>query len=90
MPPHPLSYDGIDAIAPAAAPGLRAADDGRLAPRAHARQPPARGRQLPARARRLVYRAFKLDVLRVEDGAIAEITTFNSDLFAAFGLAETL
>jgi hypothetical protein len=31
-----------------------------------------------------------LDVLRVEDGAIAEITTFGSDLLPAFGLAETV
>ena len=37
-----------------------------------------------------VHRAFKLDVLRVEDGAIAEITTFGPDLFPQFGLPETL
>jgi DNA-directed RNA polymerase specialized sigma24 family protein len=36
------------------------------------------------------FRAFKLDLLRIEDGAIAEITTFNADLFAAFGLPPTL
>lgn len=36
------------------------------------------------------FRAFKLDVMRVEAGTIAEITTFNADLFAAFGLAPTL
>jgi ketosteroid isomerase-like protein len=35
-----------------------------------------------------VYRAFELDVLRVEDGAIAEITTFGADRFPAFGRAE--
>ena len=33
-----------------------------------------------------VHRAFKLDVLRVEDGAIVEITTFGPDLFPQFGL----
>jgi RNA polymerase sigma-70 factor (ECF subfamily) len=32
------------------------------------------------------YRAFKFDVLRIEDGAIAEITTFGTALFPAFGL----
>ena len=32
------------------------------------------------------YRAFKLDVIRVEDGAIAEITTFGASLFPQFGL----
>jgi hypothetical protein len=31
------------------------------------------------------FRAFKLDVLRVEGGAIAEITTFDARLFPAFG-----
>jgi RNA polymerase sigma-70 factor (TIGR02960 family) len=57
---------------------------------------PTRANRQPAAASYLrapgdtVYRAFKLDVLRVEDGAIAEITTFNADLFPAFGLAETL
>jgi len=33
-----------------------------------------------------VYRAFKLDVLRVQDGTIAELTTFEPRFFAAFGL----
>jgi hypothetical protein len=36
------------------------------------------------------FRAFKLDVLRVTDGRIAEITTFGSQAFPAFELAETL
>lgn len=40
-------------------------------------------------ARRRTWRD-KLDVLRVEDGAIAEITTFGADLFPAFGLPPTL
>ena len=31
-------------------------------------------------------RAFKFDVLRVADGTIAEITTFDPHLFPAFGL----
>jgi hypothetical protein len=29
-------------------------------------------------------------VLRIEDGKIAEITTFDASLFAAFALPETL
>ena len=33
-------------------------------------------------------RPFKLDVLRVEDGEVAETTTFGTDLFAVFGLPE--
>ena len=36
------------------------------------------------------YRAFKFDVLRVESGKIAEITTFDAGLFPAFGLPQTL
>ena len=36
------------------------------------------------------YRAFKLDVLRVVDGQIAEITTFGWSLFPQFGLPETV
>jgi hypothetical protein len=36
------------------------------------------------------FRAFKFDVLRIEDGLIAEITTFEATLFPAFGLPATL
>ena len=36
------------------------------------------------------FRAFKFDVLRVEDGRIAEITTFGPELFPEFGLPSTL
>ncbi|MET9081857.1 RNA polymerase subunit sigma-70 [Streptomyces sp. NPDC004237] len=37
-----------------------------------------------------VFRAQLIDVLRVEEGRIAEITTFEPHLFAAFGLPMTL
>jgi RNA polymerase sigma-70 factor (ECF subfamily) len=36
------------------------------------------------------YRAFKLDVLRVVDGRIAEITTFGPRWFDALALPPTL
>ena len=36
------------------------------------------------------YRALALDVLRIEDGAIAEVTTFGDEVFPAFGLPPTL
>ena len=63
----------------------------RLAPPADARQPHARRRELPAPARATRSSApFKLDVLRVEDGAIAEITTFGPAPFPALGLPATL
>jgi RNA polymerase sigma-70 factor (ECF subfamily) len=37
-----------------------------------------------------IFRAQTLDVLRVRDGRIAEITTFEPHLFAAFGLAPVI
>ncbi len=57
---------------------------------------PAGANRMPAAASYLrrpgdgVFRAFKLDVMRVEGGAIAEVTTFPADHFAAFGLQLTL
>jgi hypothetical protein len=36
------------------------------------------------------FKAFKIDVLRIEDGGVAEITTFSASLFPAFGLPATL
>jgi RNA polymerase sigma-70 factor (TIGR02960 family) len=90
MPPNPWLYEGVEAIV-----GLmrRAFDreslgDWRLVPTRANRQPAAAS--YLRRPGDTLYRAFKLDVLRVQDGAIAEITTFGSDLFPTFGLAETL
>ena len=87
MPPNPGLYEGRDAIVPlielAGTMG-----DWRLVP-TRANRHPAAASYL-RRPGDSVYRAWKLDVLRVEDGAIAEITTFSSDVFAGFGLAETL
>ena len=37
-----------------------------------------------------MFRAFKLDVMRMEAGQIAEVTVFNAELFPAFGLRPTL
>ena len=36
------------------------------------------------------FRGFKLDVVRIEDGGVAEITTFGSAMFPEFGLPPTL
>jgi RNA polymerase sigma-70 factor (TIGR02960 family) len=87
MPPNPWLYEGREAIAPLMA-SAGSLGDWRLVPTRANRQPAAAS--YLRRPGDSVYRAFKLDVLRVEDGAIAEITTFHSDVFAAFGLAETL
>ena len=90
MPPNPWLYEGVEALM-----GLMrtAFDRERMG---DWRLVPTRANRMPAAASYLrapgdtVHRAFKLDVLRVEDGAIAEITTFGWGLFPAFGLPPTL
>jgi hypothetical protein len=53
---------------------------------------PTRANRMPAAASYLrtrgdtEFRAFKLDVIRTVDGLVAEVTTFDSTLFPAFGL----
>lgn len=87
MPPYPVLFEGIDVIGPLL---RRALSEGewRLVPTMANRMPTA------ASYRRLsgdsAFRAFKFDVLRIEDGLVAEITTFGPELFPAFGLAPTL
>jgi RNA polymerase sigma-70 factor (TIGR02960 family) len=90
MPPHPFLYDGRETIRPLLeqAFGEQRLGDWRLVP--------TRANRMPTAASYLrrpgdsEFRAFKLDVLRIEGGAIAEITTFGSGLFPAFGLPPTL
>jgi RNA polymerase sigma-70 factor (TIGR02960 family) len=90
MPPNPWLYEGLDAIADLMRTAFdrESMGDWRLVATRANRQPAAAS--YLRRPGDTVYRAFKLDVLRVEGGAIAEITTFSSDVFGAFGLAETL
>ncbi|WP_433245620.1 sigma-70 family RNA polymerase sigma factor [Actinomadura nitritigenes] len=93
MPPNPLWFGGRDAII------------GMLSQTFDPSSPAyiGRWRHLPARANgqlalggyvqrpgTRVYRAQVMDVLRVEDGLIAEITSFEPHLFPAFGLPLTL
>jgi RNA polymerase sigma-70 factor (ECF subfamily) len=90
MPPNPWCYDGIAAIAPLMRVAWEEGSMGewRLVPTSANRQPTAASYlRAPGDT---VFRAFKLDVLRIEDGLIAEITTFDARLFEAFGLAPTL
>ncbi len=88
MPPHPWCYDGLASIAPLLQQGLSEPGDWRLVPTRANRQPAAASYlRAPGDTE---FRAFKLDVLRVEGGAIAEITTFDARLFPAFGLPPTL
>jgi hypothetical protein len=74
--------------APAAGGGLTAPGEWRLLPTRANRQPTAAS-YLRA-AGDTEFRAFKFDVLRIEGGRIAEITTFDATLFPAFGLPPTL
>jgi len=87
MPPAPLLFEGLDVIAPLLMNAL-SEGDWRLLPTIANRMPTAAS-YLRARGDD-TYRAFKLDVLRVDDGRIAEITTFGWALFPEFGLPMTL
>jgi len=90
MPPNLLCYEGLETIAPLIERALGADRDGdwRLVPTQANRMPTAASYlRRPGDAE---FRAFKFDVLRIEDGVIAEITTFGAGLFPAFGLPPTL
>ena len=87
MPPYPHFFEGLATIAPLLERAL-SEGDWRLVPTMANRMPTAASylRQ-PGDT---IYRAMKFDVLRIEDGRVAEITTFGPELFPAFGLPLTL
>ncbi|HVG64650.1 MAG TPA: RNA polymerase subunit sigma-70 [Actinomycetota bacterium] len=88
MPPHPWCFEGLEAIRPMLEEGLTGPGEWRLVPTWANRQPTAASYlKAPGDTE---FRAFKLDVLRLEGGRIAEITTFGATLFPAFGLPATL
>lgn len=86
MPPNPWCFDGIEALMPLLERAFGKERDGDW------RLVPTTANRLPAAASYLrrpgdkEFRAFKLDVLRVVDGAIGEITTFGWSRFAALDL----
>ena len=90
MPPDGLCFEGLASIAPLLERAFGESRDGDW------RLLPTRANRMPAAASYLrrpgdtVFRAFKLDVLRVEHGVVAEITTFGYALFWAFDLPATL
>jgi RNA polymerase sigma-70 factor (TIGR02960 family) len=86
MPPNPYLYQGRDTIAPLLADAMRMGEWRLVATSANRMPTAASYFRAPGDT---VFRAFKLDVLRVRDGSIAEITTFGPQLFAAFGLPAT-
>jgi RNA polymerase sigma-70 factor (TIGR02960 family) len=90
MPPAPMCFDGLDAVAPLLerAFGPEREGDWRLLPTAANRMPAAAS--YLRRFGDTEFRGFKMDVLRIEDGAIAEITTFGYAMFPLFGLPSVL
>ena len=88
MPPHPFWFTGREVILQSLVSGLSDPGQWRLVPVAANRQPAAASYLRPWGA--TVFEAFKLDVLRIEAGEVAEITTFDATLFPAFGLPPVL
>ena len=86
MPPAPMCFDGLDAVAPLLerAFGPEREGDWRLLPTSANRMPAAAS--YLRRFGDTEFRGFKMDVLRIEDGEIAEITTFGWAMFPLFGL----
>jgi RNA polymerase sigma-70 factor (TIGR02960 family) len=88
MPPHPWVFEGLEAVATLARDGLPGPGEWRLVP--------TRANRMPTAASYLrahgdtAWRAFKFDVIRVKEGKIAEVTTFDATLFPAFGLPPIL
>ena len=88
MPPYPWCYDGREAVLRLfeGGTGHNGPGEWRLVSTAANRQP-ATASYLRAWDG-TEFRAFKLDVFDIRDGLIAQITTFGSGLFEAFGLPE--
>jgi RNA polymerase sigma-70 factor (ECF subfamily) len=88
MPPKPYYFEGLGEIAPLLERAFGEERDGDW------RLLPTRANRMPAGASYLrrtgdsEFRAFKLDVLRIENDVIVEITTFGPELFPAFGLPQ--
>jgi RNA polymerase sigma-70 factor (ECF subfamily) len=90
MPPLPLTFDGLTVIRPALRTAFGPESDGdwRVVPTAFNRMPAAAC--YLRRPGETEFSAFKVDVLRVEEGKVAEITTFGLRFLLAAGLPEVL
>ena len=90
MPPNPYEFDGLADLETLVERAFGAERDGdwRLLPTSANRMPAAASYLL--RPGDSVCRAFKLDVLRISDDRIIEITTFGPKHFSAHGLPQTL
>jgi RNA polymerase sigma-70 factor (ECF subfamily) len=89
MPPQGHLFDGRAAVTPLIERAHSGAEgEWRLVPTAANRQPAAASYlRAPGDD---TFRAFKLDVLRIADGKVAEVTTFGADRFDVVGLPPTL
>jgi len=87
MPPQPFLYQGVAQITPLFAQAA-AMGEWRLVAAWANRQPAAVS--YLRRPGDSEFRVFKVDVLRIRDGLIAEITTFLPTLVEMFGLPEIL
>jgi len=87
MPPFPYLFEGIDVIGPLLDGALREGEWRLLGTWAN-RMPTAAS--YLRKAGDTEFRAFKFDVLRIERGLVAEITTFGPELFGVFGLPAIL
>jgi RNA polymerase sigma-70 factor (ECF subfamily) len=88
MPPHPYWFNGREAIVQSLIVGLRDPGEWRLVPVRANRQPAAASYLRPWGGTK--FEAFKFDILRIEGGKVAEITTFDATLFPVFGLPAIL
>jgi RNA polymerase sigma-70 factor (ECF subfamily) len=90
MPPHPWVFDGLSVVAQLfeTAFGPEREGDWRLLPTWANRMPTAAS--YLRRPGDTAFRAFKFDVLDIADGRVREITTFDAELFPAFGLPAVL
>jgi RNA polymerase sigma-70 factor (TIGR02960 family) len=90
MPPYQYRFDGLEVISALLERAFGPDRDGdwRLVPTMANRMPTAAS--YLRRPGDTEFRAFKFDVLRIEDDQIAEITTFGTTLFPAFGLPPVL
>jgi RNA polymerase sigma-70 factor, ECF subfamily len=86
MPPQPLHFRGREAVGGFIADSFRTAGSFVLV-ETMANRSPAAANYLRAPGDD-TYRALSLDVLRIVDGEVAEITTFEPELFRFFGLPE--
>jgi RNA polymerase sigma-70 factor (TIGR02960 family) len=86
MPPQPVIYEGVTEVGTFMHESLGVVGEFRLVE--------TRANRMPAAANYLrapgdtEFRALSLDVLRIVDGRLAEITTFEPHLFRLFGLPE--